>query len=84
MKVEAWYVHFFRPRHNVQAVKATQDAWMHLHVDPLGSTTFPKLGEPLIFEALDHQYFCKQIADKVNLERPRSLADSTGSSALTV
>jgi hypothetical protein len=54
MEIEPWDIHFFRPRSDIQAVKATQDAWVHLHIDPLGSAAFPKLNKSFVFEAPDH------------------------------
>jgi hypothetical protein len=44
MEIKAWNVHFLRPRDNVQAVQAPQDAYMHLRIYLSGPPMLPKLG----------------------------------------
>jgi hypothetical protein len=54
MEIEAGKVHFVRPRDDIQAVKASKDAFIHPGVDPGGSSSFPKIGQSLALKASDH------------------------------
>jgi hypothetical protein len=54
VEVEPGDVHLFWALSYLQPIETTQDAWVHLHVNPSGSAAFPELGKPFIFEAPDH------------------------------
>jgi hypothetical protein len=54
MKIKAWNIHLCGPGGDIQPIKATKNALVHLFVDLAGSPFLPKLGQGLTLEALDH------------------------------